>query len=57
MAVKECCEKAENLEVRSEDQKDRPDIIVHRCKVCGCRHIMMEAAPGVFGLRGSGVGG
>ena len=56
MGIKECCTKAENLEVRLEDQKEgRSDIIVHRCKVCSRRHIEMEAEPGVIGLRGSGI--
>ena len=54
MAVKECCEKAENLVVRVEDQ-DRPNVVVRRCKVCNCRHIEMVAEPGVIGLRGADV--
>ena len=54
MAVKECCEKVENLVIRTEDQ-DRPGVTVRRCKICNCRHIEMEAEPGEFGMFGAKI--
>ena len=39
--IKECCTKEENLVVT--EQKE--DVIVRKCKVCGCRHFEVTADP------------
>jgi hypothetical protein len=50
--IKECCKQAENLE---DVPDNRPNIIVVRCTVCGCRHIEVTAEPGHIGVRGGGM--
>lgn len=46
MAVKSCCQKAENLE-RS---RLGPDLVVDTCKVCGAKHYTLKAEPGKLGV-------
>jgi len=49
---KECCKQPENLVPHQE----RPDLLINKCKVCGCRHFELTADPGRLGLRGAEVG-
>jgi hypothetical protein len=49
---KECCRKEENLVAHQE----RPDLIIRRCKVCGCRHFELSVDVGRLGLKGQGIG-
>jgi len=46
--VKDCCKVAENLEFLADESRN--DLIVKRCKVCGCRHRRLELDPGMLGL-------
>lgn len=55
--IKECCQKPENLYVverRSTTGRvlqngkmvdSQADIVVNKCRVCGCRHIQMAVDP------------
>ncbi len=45
--VKECCKKPENLALHEK----RDDLIVMKCKVCGCRHFELTMDVGKFGLK------
>lgn len=45
MSKKECCQKTENLELQPSERKD---LVVYKCKVCGCRHFELSVDPGVF---------
>lgn len=46
---KECCQKEENLELQP---KDKADLIIWKCKICGCRHFELTIDPGRIGLKG-----
>lgn len=48
----ECCKNVDNLDTEVLD-KSRT---VRICRVCGRRHYTLEAAPGVYGLRGADHG-
>jgi hypothetical protein len=39
---KECCRVEENLVPHQE----RPDLVIRKCTVCGCRHFELSADPG-----------
>lgn len=52
-----CCEDAEN---RRDGPGPRggeygPEVSVTHCVVCECRHIEVEAEPGVIGMRGASL--
>lgn len=52
---KECCRVPENLEYwqQATTETNLPKgCYALICKVCGCRHFTMDAAPGHMGLRG-----
>lgn len=49
---KECCQKEENLFLHEK----RPDLVVMKCKVCGCRHFEATLEPGKMGVEGSQMG-
>jgi hypothetical protein len=53
---KDCCKDPANLYRRENDQEERPDLVVRRCRVCECRHFELTADPGKLGLRGSPIG-
>lgn len=46
--VKKCCKQPENL---VEEPSGKPDLILRRCSVCGCRHFELTMDPGKFELR------
>lgn len=48
---KECCKQPENLKRHEE----RPDLVVNKCQVCGCRHFELTVDPGKLGLRGTSL--
>lgn len=50
--MKPCCQEPSNLVAQPSDPA-RPDIVIRRCQVCGCRHIEVQADPGVFGIVGA----
>jgi hypothetical protein len=57
--AKACCQDNDNLEVveRRAVQGSAPaDLVVRKCKVCGCRHFELTIDPGKLGLTMSGVG-
>lgn len=51
---KDCCKLAENLEYH---EIKKGELVVYRCKRCGCRHFEMTAQPGKLGVLGSAMGG
>jgi hypothetical protein len=51
---KECCKKQENLE---KQPSHKPELVIMKCKVCGCRHYELTLAPGIFGVEGRNVNG
>ncbi len=52
MSVKDCCKKEENLI----EKKEREDLIIKTCKVCGCRHFRLIAEKGMFFGKVSAIG-
>jgi hypothetical protein len=46
---KECCQNPENLEVQP---SEKPELIIRKCSVCGCRHFELSMDPGIIGLKG-----
>ena len=51
-AVKECCQKDENISKQfSKTNKllNESDIVTNTCKVCGCRHFTLKVALGKIG--------
>ena len=49
---KECCKQLENLVTYQE----RPDLVIRRCKICGCRHFELSIDSRKFGWKGVGIG-
>lgn len=47
--IKECCQKEENLYLFESNN----DLVVMKCKVCGCRHFELTLAPGHIGVTGA----
>ncbi len=52
--MKDCCKQSENLEMQL---SDKPDLVIQKCKVCGCRHFELQVDPGRLGLSGAMMGG
>jgi hypothetical protein len=44
-----CCEDAANLVVKTDPE--RPELTIRVCQVCGARHFVLKAEPGVLGLK------
>ena len=53
MAVKPCCKNPVNLI----EHRERPDLVVKKCIVCGCRHFELTVSPGQIGLKGAPISG
>ena len=53
---KDCCKVSANLYRRENDPEERVDLIVNRCRVCGCRHFELTADPLKLILRGASLG-
>jgi hypothetical protein len=47
---KDCCKQPENLEVQP---NDKPELVIRKCIVCGCRHFELSMEPGIVGLKGT----
>jgi hypothetical protein len=45
---KDCCRAKENMEYYHYDENTGARAF--RCKICGCRHFVMDAEPGRLGL-------
>jgi hypothetical protein len=43
--VKECCKRPENLFQLDSDNKD---LVINKCRVCGCRHFELSVDVGKF---------
>jgi hypothetical protein len=48
-SVKDCCKQEENLEIQP---SDKPELIIRKCRICGCRHFELGLDPGIIGLKG-----
>jgi len=48
---KDCCKLEDNLKVQPSD--GRPELLIRKCIVCGCRHIELSLDPGIIGLEGT----
>lgn len=42
MSIKKCCQDKNNLALNEQ----HGDLIVHKCKVCGCRHFVLKVDTG-----------
>ncbi len=52
--LNDCCKNEEkNLIVQPQD---RTDLLIRKCRVCGCRHFKLWAEKGVLGARMSQLG-
>jgi hypothetical protein len=49
MPKKPCCEDAANLKANVDP--DRPSLTIHVCQVCGARHFVLKAEPGMIGVK------
>lgn len=47
MEIKECCKNSENLKIQ---KSDKPELVIRKCCVCGCRHFELTVDAGKFGL-------
>ena len=55
MAIKECCQKEENL--GPPEATGAPQETMRRCKVCNCRHFRLSLEPGQYVAKMSQLGG
>jgi len=53
VGVKDCCKQDDNLEVQTSD--GRTELVVRKCRVCGCKHFELTLNPGVIGLLGKSL--
>lgn len=54
--IKECCAEAANrTEPEAVEGHPEGDLLVERCKVCGCRHFELSVDTGKLGLYGQGL--
>lgn len=57
MAIKECCQKKDNLYLDEDETKGCMEgEVCYRCRVCNCRHFQVTLDPGHIGLRGADTG-
>lgn len=49
---RECCKKEENLKI---SPSDKPELVIRKCVVCGCRHFELSLDPGVYGIEGKEI--
>jgi hypothetical protein len=55
--MKPCCADLRNREPWDQQAAPQPgQLLVERCRRCGCRHFTMRAEPGTVGLRGGQMG-
>jgi hypothetical protein len=48
----ECCQdEANRIKLPTDQNPDRPDIVVERCGTCARRHITLEVEAGHYNLR------
>lgn len=60
MAVKDCCQRPENLRVITHQEAGvgfNKDTVIKRCAVCQCRHFEMSVDPIPLGVAGASIGG
>jgi len=54
MAIKDCCQKLENLS--PPEPTGAPQETMQRCRVCKCRHFRLIIDPGKYVARGQPTG-
>lgn len=50
--MNECCKNPENLV----SHQERPDLLIKKCRVCGCRHYELSVDPGKLDAKGAPIG-